>query len=1478
MKLRTLFLIALFLLVLLLGVFFYKARNIFYNIEGEILAYLEELYMIEIEVAESFYWPVNQITLRNVKINMKENNSSIILPEIDLYYDFFSFLKGIGNPEESLEMISLEKPTIKIITDESDFFSEEIRTGRSEQLFERWVEMIYSISPFQLRVVEGEFSYHGKETQLTLAGLNILVNSPDKKECRIKIETDLVIDSLKIKDYQMNNLLIKDAQAIVVLNDYKWQAILESDYFESGFFSDYLPDSFQLNDNYQISMSDLSGEFKPLLAFNGSGFRLENCTGIFSLDNLMGIISLDEDRTISIQEMKGSISFDLEKKFISTDNLEFYLNGNLFRLSARLDTGGEETEMYGHLRSNALDLQSINIFSGKLTIDGSAACDIIFEGPIPDLNLNLDFSLAEGSIHGLELENLVGKLRYYKGNIYLDQFNIIITEKGQFTASGIYHKNQSYSVSLEGRNIDLSYLGALNISAGDHPELQALQAVTGLANFSASISGNEPGLDKMNTAGKLEIVEPCFFLAGSAEDYSLERKVKFSRMKSNFYISEGRLYLDMGQIVSDWAGIAFCGEFGLDDGDMKIELDSDSLNLMGMEKALRDVLLLSASEDNILRGEVQLKALLEGNILNPALKLKVYSEEGSFSGIRYEDLSGELSYYNKEISIMELAFRYNDTLLSGNALIDLASGEPQISGVFSSDNFNHALLPYENIKLLALEGSSQIDLYIDGFLKNPVLLIKAESDDTAIILSDRKMKIDKLKLILEKQDDDFLIKDMLMIKEDAKLRATGTISTDLLDLSCVLSNLSLEYLPVKFDFAGDTLDGIINMTGTITGAVSAPSLSAYVEILDLAYGEKVMGSITGDIKYDETVLIIDRLSWKNQQREYIIDGKIDRILDQPFLELKLCTDYGQISDLFFLVFDENIVSVFEEHYYFTGSAYLSGEINNISSELDIEVINNSRPEDNIKIAGSIARELALYIEGNAVSIDKFLEKADISARGDLYFQGKLTGPPGSYNLFVDTSIENAVLGEKPAEAIEGTLEIKDGAVFELQQFVTFSADSTLELKGRIVLDGKFDDMSFGLFLRNFPLELISLYLPSAPEMSGLVTGTIDWTGGFSEPVMVGELTLKEGQLDSGLPEKFSALSGSLSLTGQLIKLNDVKGRYGDGQIQLKGLITPFTENRNLDLVLTGRNLPVDYGSVRGRFDADAELSGSIISPLIKGALTVHDLNVHLPYEWPETEGEMNWFYDFVIYPGEEVYLKNTNIDVLVQEGSLHIHNLNGEMELTGELSSKQGTFDYYNNKFILEHGSASFGRSFIERDKYIPDLSINAWTNVGGTRINVQLSGKSNNMVATFTSRPPLTEEEILTLLTSRGGLGQFAAGNFGNILETEFFRWVHNQIQADFIKELQEKLKKIFELDRFEIDTYNWGWNNQVSIYIGKYLNRRLYLEYTDIVGPDNEDLISNSEGELSLQYFLNENIILEGSWLGDDNYSFSIEGNFPF
>ena len=44
------------------------------------MAYLEDLYQVDIDVGESFYWPINQITLRDVKINLEEDNSSISAP------------------------------------------------------------------------------------------------------------------------------------------------------------------------------------------------------------------------------------------------------------------------------------------------------------------------------------------------------------------------------------------------------------------------------------------------------------------------------------------------------------------------------------------------------------------------------------------------------------------------------------------------------------------------------------------------------------------------------------------------------------------------------------------------------------------------------------------------------------------------------------------------------------------------------------------------------------------------------------------------------------------------------------------------------------------------------------------------------------------------------------------------------------------------------------------------------------------------------------------------------------------------------------------------------------------------------------------------------------------------------------------------------------------------------------------------------
>src|SRR5690554_4081270 len=87
MRYRSLLLIALLMFLILAGFFFYNIRDLFYNIEEELLGYLEKTYQIKVEIGSFFLWPVNQITLKEVKIDSQENNFSISTPEFTIYYN-----------------------------------------------------------------------------------------------------------------------------------------------------------------------------------------------------------------------------------------------------------------------------------------------------------------------------------------------------------------------------------------------------------------------------------------------------------------------------------------------------------------------------------------------------------------------------------------------------------------------------------------------------------------------------------------------------------------------------------------------------------------------------------------------------------------------------------------------------------------------------------------------------------------------------------------------------------------------------------------------------------------------------------------------------------------------------------------------------------------------------------------------------------------------------------------------------------------------------------------------------------------------------------------------------------------------------------------------------------------------------------------------------------------------------------------------
>lgn len=1508
MKYKSLLLVALLMFVVLTGLFFYKARGIFYNIEDNILQYLENQYQINIEVKDTSFWPINQIILKDVKMGSQENDFFISAPEITIYYNFLKIIYSTTNPSEFIDLITLDRPFLEIRGKGKNLSPSNIELSNTDEMLNKWSNTIFSTSPFQIKVEDGVLSYIDEENRISLDSLNFLLKVIDKEESQIKLETGVNIENIKWNQEEFKNLKLNDLQITLSLTNDNWQGILETDYIDIKKFNDYLT---IFSENIPLNISNLDGRIKPVIVLEGNKLSINNYNASLSLENIKGelcasnkgdLLSINqegleefeyikneligdsylENGLFILQDVRGDINFDSKENTINIEEIGFILNGNLFKLSARLDTNTENPEIYGHLRSNDLDLMKFDLLPEDLILEGSMAVDFLVEGLLSNLNMNIDLSLAEGSINDNKLENLVGKVRYYQGNAYLDQLNFILGDTGQISMNGIYN-NERYSFNIKGHDIDIELLNKIGLNGIENSERLATVEMTGGLNLAANITGKELNLDNLNVSGMLEFIEPSIYLSGTGSD-NLDpgSRCKFTNIKSDFYISKERLSLQQGKLISDWGEIVLSGEIGIIDKDIELRIDSDAVNSAALSNAIAMGLNLDMNNVN-LTGDLQLDGLIKGNIISPQVEIAVFSKEGSYNGIRYDNLSAKLDYFNKDLSIEDLSFNYRDTHIYGDGLIEISSEEPQIQGYVSSDNFNYKHIfglfdIYEGIEGLPLEGNMVLTLSLTGPIAQPEIFISAKSNDTVLVLNNKEIAIDELGFDLVKQGDGFLLKEMVLTEGKAKLMAEGLISGEFLNLEYNLDSFSTHYL---FDIESPVseLDGIANISGRISGSLKAPFIRTYINIQDLNYKETLLGSINGNIYYSGGLLDIDSLSWKNQEQEYIIDGEIRNLLLEPYIDISLSTERGQITDLAFLGLSEELETLFLENYYFTGQAQVRGQLDNIHTDLDFHLINNNNPEENVKLLGNIDKELSLFIEGKGIALDKFMNNyTNTSIAGELYFDGEMTGKIDSFDLFLNTRINNVLLEDFAIENIEGSVEVRDGSVLDLKQVMIISENSRLNFNASYPFMEGIDDLSLNLKMERFPLELISLYSPSIPPIFGILSGEIDLIGGFREPVLAGKLKLNEGKLDLDFPGKFSDLNGDITLSGQNINLNGLKGRYGDGPIRLQGQIRPFAGDNNFDIDIKGEDLLFDYGCIKGKFDGDGKLAGLFEEPYIEAELQAHDLSVGLPFEWPKSEGKSNWRYNLNIHPGTEVYLKNENIDVLIQEGSLNIHNLNGQLDISGELNSTQGIFDYYNNKFFLEDGSASFGRTFVETDRYIPEVNVNAWTNVRGTRIEVQLNGRANNMVATFISLPSLSQEEILNLLTSKGGLGEFTAGNFGDVIVSEFYRWLHNQIQLDFVTEIQETFKNIFELDRFELDTYNIGWNNQVSVYLGKNLNKRLYLEYTNIVGPENTDLLYNNEAELSLQYLLDKNIILEGSWLGDEDYSLGIETNIPF
>ncbi|MEJ6951262.1 translocation/assembly module TamB domain-containing protein [Natronospora cellulosivora (SeqCode)] len=1498
MKYKSLFFIALIMFAIISFSFLYRSASLVTGIGDELIAYLEKNYQVEIDVEEANIWPINLLRLEEVEIRSEDDQFSLFIPEFEIYYDVFNIFAGSGISPNIIQQVHLSKPQLNIqVTNDSIHgvdLGENGINGLEDFNPAGFMSEIYSFIPFDIAIEEGEFNFSNERITSTLPNMNLLFKADNNKQMQIQLDTAINADKFKWQDIELKDFELDSLKTVVFLNNDDWNIYVESSQIEMSAIDLINKFTSELTD---IGLDSMEGYIYPRLWIKGTGLEVENYDLSIDLKDIRFALSGNDEhynnhlenlpvdlnglvKGFSFEKINGEIIYQSSKNTFSANEIEFYLDDSAFKLDAYYRILENNTgDIYARFRSTQLELSNLKyLYQDNINVSGRSAFDLTAKGPIDDIDINLDFSLLDAELNGIAIDNLVSRLRFYNNKVYLDHLNFLLDKKSQIELAGVYNNNDTkYSIELETRDLDLAILKEFNIDIQE----EMFSQISARTSISASLAGKGFSLDKLNASASIEMDNTKFILAEKKElgDIELSEEINLSKISSDFYLADKVIMFQDLSFIDKWGEINMAGELAIDKPEFDIKLNTDSVHLSLLMSALAPTWQKN-HQNQLISGDAKLSAGIQRGADGLSINADISVDEGFALGYRYNMLTANLAYQEDEFRLDGLSFDFQGIPIWAEANLRFINDEILTRANISSDSFEYGLM--NNILIreglieepLPFTGDIDLELSLDGLINKPKILVKLNSENTTLDYKDIKIPLDALNAVIEQKEEALLVNELFVHKGNSTLQVDGLWDFEEFDLQYALEDFPIQSIVrevIELD-----LDGLLNLSGAISGTFADLELSADINTYGLTYQYEDIGNLNGELLYSSDTISIRDLLWQYGDGVYKIQGDINDLLSKAYFDFIFLTEDANVDQIPIVQIPH--ANLFE-NYRFQVKADINGYLSDISSQLEFIVKNKLEEDEKIVLFGEIGEFIDLELKGENFAVDNILrEFTGLSFDGKMNFDGYIQGDFADYTLYIDTNIEEAYLENIMAERIFGQIELKNASDFNMNQQILLSAERSLAFNSYFSIAEGAEGVKFSAESRNFPLEIISSYDSSWPDFSGDLSGEISFTGGLEQPSLVGKVSLNDVGLDMDLPDRLSKINGDLLFNGQEIQVPNINAMYGDGEFFIQGLIRPFRANDNLELRAVGEDLPFNYGSFDGYFDPDVRIIGPLDNPLLKGDILTHNLKVGMPIEWEEPKGTFSFELDLNLYPGENVSLKNNYLDIAVQEGMLNVLYYDKEVDIIGQLSSKQGRFEFYNNVFNLNEGTATFERSFYGDDALIPNISAEARTNVRGTIVEVRLRGKATNMDTTFTSSPALDPDEILLLLTQRGGLGEFMTGNWTGIVETELFRMLQNRFQLDFIGNIQEAFREALELDHLEVNTYDFGWSNEVAIYIGKYINNRLYLQYSDVFKSDFDNLWREDPGELSLIFYLNDEFTLQSNWMGRDRYSFSVETNIQF
>lgn len=1137
----------------------------------------------------------------------------------------------------------------------------------------------------------------------------------------------------------------------------------------------------------------------------------------------------------NITDGTGRIMLNNDQIVISRSS--WRVNDQVTKINGLVTLGKDEEYLNLNVVADKVDLEAITdvgvsgIVGGRAHIGGTTVAP------------RVDATIASDGIsyNGYYIDRLQGDIVYDNGLVRTDDVRLSVGEG---------------SAKVKGQYV---------VDTGDFDttiKIQNLPLGTFTKDMISPVTGNIDG--EMRILGKNNQVTD---VVGAVEGRQIGiRGVVVDTAKANFTHADNSTNMTVVGTIGDGA---LSGYGYIQNGNIDATISGNALPLTALS------LIIGQDVD----GTLNTSFAIQGTLDNPNVMGTVWGQEVHYKGARFNNIHGDIKLDNHILTITNGHIGDGDGGYDVNGWYNLNTDVLDLNAKARAARIENVIRTVTDVPIT---GWFETDNHITGTAANPIIEGRAHLWDGSAygkLVTNAFAKYNY-------QNDTLELYRFDIEGYGATITGGGTVSKEAINIDFEGKKIDMGRLLINTDYK---VDGLLSSRGQITGSVDNPQFNGYISSDALSVNGELLNDIHGRVYADKSVVNVQDFTFAEADGgRYTAKGGM-KFDDSRQLFGVLDVTNGSVKNLLTLLdrSNEHIDGKLNGSVEIGGtrdnpSVNVTGKINDVSIDekivgdatIDASLANRKFKVTTLKLPvdeGLIAIGGTMDLDGQAdlqvalkdVDIVPFLPLMgkDIQATGWVTGVVNITGETKNPKVELSGAVESGSFNGVGID--EGfVLATMQDQVIQIQRIQGAKSGYKLSVYGKIPLAAIFTSgyipandsksMDVTIDFNEADMAVIPLLTTSVKEATGPLKGTVHITGTIDQPEAYGTVSVRNGTMKlASVENQITGIDGDLIFSGQQ---GDFQSRInmGKGSAGLAAKVNWSGHTlTNYKAAVQLEDLEVRSEYVRGPLNGELYIADRDGLPTLIGTLNLEKIQFKIPLSLQSSESTKDMGVDVTVHAGKGVRLYDRTLYNMFISGDVHFGGSLQNPTASGQFDVRNGTFKYLSHVFNITKGNAHFvGGS------YLPNLQLEAETNVSNYTIMLGVKGTVDHMDLSLSSNPTLSRKQIISMLT----FGRGADSNSSTLTNEDVNAVATAGLQMFAFGYVQDALQNTLGLDRINITTgsidpdepTNRDTASNYNIEIGKYVLPRVMLTYSQG--------INNKQNKYGIEYSVKRNLKFTG------------------